>query len=98
MTDSTQGTLRCDYDYCIHTSIVYTNQQVSNEACQVFFMNNLLVHISLSWDPMSDFTFGRFGIGLLTFGNFRKHFAMKVDLSSGAEVPQNHKKYNITVT
>ena len=78
-------------------------------------MNNLLVHISLSWDPMSDFTFGRFGIRLLSnqtsdfaFGRFgirlpnferlSKHCAMKVDLSSGAEIPQNHKKFDFIVT
>lgn len=47
---------------------------------------------------MSDFTFGRFGIRLLRYGTLSKHCAMKVDLSSGAEVPQNHKKYNIQVT
>lgn len=100
MTDNVQDTLRCAYIYRFHTSILYTNRQVSNEACQAFYMNNLLVDISLSRNQIANLTIGTFGLNVLSRTNVQlsKRYAMKIYLSSEGEVSHDHENDNYAVT
>lgn len=39
-------TLRCVYTYQFHTSILFTNRQVYNEASNIFYMENLFIRVN----------------------------------------------------
>ena len=83
-----------------HTYILYTNRQVSNEACQAFYINNHLVNISLGRDQMAKLTIGTFGLKVLRRTNVQltKRYAMKIYLSSEGGVSHDHENENYAVT
>lgn len=78
------STMRCNYIYHFHTSILYTNRQINHEASQSFYMNNLFVHINCGEDQMANLCTDPWGSVLLKGAKAQQNarHAMDIELLS----------------
>ena len=103
LTNHAQFSMRLPYTYHFHTSILYINRQINNEATETFYINNLFVRISCGVDHIAN----RYISSVRQIdakdaedakAQKSEHHVMEIDLLSKGEVSDDHRKNKFIVT